>query len=231
MKTATIHAVSALVLGLLVAGCSSTTPKSGKYAEVPESDKLQRDTRFPHSLIYIKEGVKLSQYTKFIVEPTDIYKGTDASWHKNKVTEQEKQELAQFVTSEMTRALSKSYPVVNQPGPGVLRIKLTLVDVELTTTSLAVVSHLAPAGVGINLLKSGAGMQGSFMGSVTLAGELSDAQTGTVVAAYLTKQTPLALDVSKTFGKLSAARAGVTEAAEKFKAAVDRVQTQGTPAK
>jgi Protein of unknown function (DUF3313) len=225
MKTKTVNMVWTLAVCLLVAGCSTTAPKSGKYSEVPEADKLERDTRFPHSLVYIKEGVKLSLYTKFMVDPVEIYRGSDASWHKQKVTEQEKQELAQFARAELIRALGKSYAVVNQPGPGVMRIKMTLVDVELTTTSLAVVSHLAPAGVGINLLKTGAGMQGSFMGSVTLAGELRDSLSDAVIAAYLTKQTPLALDVSKTFGKLSAARAGLTEGAEKFKAAVDRVQT------
>lgn len=229
MKTTTVNVICSIALGLLVAGCSTTAPKSGKYSDVPEADKLQRDTRYPHSLVYIKEGVKFAQYSKFIIEPTDIYRGTDASWHKQKVTEQDKQELAQFVTSEIIRVLGKDYPLINQPGPGVLRIKLTLVDVELTTTSLAVVSHLAPAGVGINLLKSGAGMQGSFMGSVTLAGELTDSQTGTVVGAFLTKQTPLALDVSKTFGKFSAARAGITESAEKFKAAMDRVHAPSAP--
>ncbi len=228
MKTTTVSVVCSLAIGLLVAGCS-TAPKSGKYSEVPEAEKLERDTRFPHSLVYLKEGVKFAQYSKFIIDPVAIYQGTDASWHKHKVTEQEKQELAQFARAEFVRVLGKAYGVVDQPGPGVLRIKLTLTDVELTTPSLAVVSHLAPAGAGINLIKSGAGMQGSFMGSVTLAGELCDAQSGTAVAAFLTKQTPLALDVSKTFGKFSAARSGITESAEKFKAALERAHAAPAP--
>ena len=228
MKTKTLNVVCFIATILLVAGCS-TAPKAGKYSEVPDAEKLGPDARFPHSLVYLKEGVKFAQYSKFIIDPVEIYRGSDASWHKQKVTEQNKQELAQFARAEFVRVLGKAYGVVDQPGPGVLRVKLTLADVELTTPSLAVVSHLAPAGIGINLLKSGAGMQGSFMGSVTLSAELSDAQSGTTVAAFLTKQTPLALDATKTIGKFSAARSGITESAEKFKAALDRAHAAPAP--
>ena len=224
MKTRTANVVCAVAASLLIAGCS-TTPKSGKYAEVPDAGKLQPDSRFPHSLIYVKEGTSFASYSKFIIDAADIYRGADASWHKHKVTEQDKQALAQFARAEFVRVLGRKYTMVNQPGPGVLRLKLTLADVELTTPALAVVSHLSPAGMGMNLLGSGAGMQGSFMGSVTLAGELRDAPSDTVVAAFLTKQSPLAVDVSKTFGKMSAARAGITETAEKFSAAMDRART------
>ncbi|MCX6910806.1 MAG: DUF3313 domain-containing protein [Verrucomicrobia bacterium] len=221
MKTKTLSVVCWMAAGLLIAGCSSS-PKSGKYSGVSESEQLRPDARFPHSLVYIKEGATFGQYSKFIIDPAEIYRGSDASWHKGKVTEQNKQELAQFVRAEFVRALGKKYSIVDQPGPGVLRIKLTLADVELTTSSLAVVSHLSPVGMGMSILGTGAGMQGSFMGSVTISGELRDTQSDTVLAVFLTKQTPLAMDVTKTVGKLAAARAGVTETAEKFSAAWDR---------
>ena len=148
MKATTVSVVWSLAIGLLVAGCS-TAPKSGKYSEVPDAEKLGSDTRFPHSLVYLKEGVKFAQYSKFMIAPVEIYRGSDASWHKHKVTEQNKQELAQFARAEFVRVLGKAYGVVDQPGPGVLCVKLTLADVELTTPSLAVVAHLAPAGIGI----------------------------------------------------------------------------------
>ena len=141
-----------------------------------------------------------------------------------------KEDLAQFAQTEFARVLGPKYPVVVQPGPGVLRVKVTLADVELTTPALAVVSHFSPGGMGMNLLGTGAGMQGSFMGSVTMSVELRDAATDTVLAAGLTKQTPMAVDVTKTFGNLSAARAGVTETAVKLMGALDRAHaTAGGP--
>ncbi|MBI5687019.1 MAG: DUF3313 family protein [Verrucomicrobia bacterium] len=221
MKAKTWSVVSLMVAGLLMAGCS-TQPKSGKYSGVPEADQLHPDARFPHSLVYIKEGANFAQYSRLIIEPIQIYRGADASWHKGKVTEKMKEDLAQFAQTEFARVLGTKYPIVAQPSPSVLRVKVTLADVELTTPALAVVSHFSPGGMGMNLLGTGAGMQGSFMGSVTMSVELRDAATDTVLAAGLTKQTPMAVDVTKTFGNLSAARAGVTETATKLLGALDR---------
>lgn len=221
MKTKFLNVLVLVIAGLLMAACSSA-PKSAKYSDVPEADKLQSNSQFPHGLVYIKEGVKFAQYSRFIIDPIEIYQGSGASWHKGKVTGQMKQELAQFAQSEFARVLGPKYPIVNQAGPDVLRLRLMLTDVELTTPTMAVVTHFSPIGMGVNLMKSGAGAQGSFIGSVTMAGELRDSSTDTVLAAFLTKQTPLAVDVSKTVGNLSAARDGITATAERFKAAMDR---------
>jgi hypothetical protein len=217
--------VSLIIGGLLIAGCS-TQPKSGKYSGVPESELLRPDPRFPHSLVYIKEGANFAQYSRLIIDPVQIYRGADASWHKGKVNEQMKQDLARFAQTEFARVLGPKYPVVDQPGPGVLRVRATLADVELTTPALAVMSHFSPGGMGMNLLGTGAGMQGSFIGSVTMSVELRDAQTDTVMASGLTKQTPLAMDVTKTFGNLSAARSGITQTAGQFLAAMDRAHSK-----
>jgi len=219
--------VSLITAGLLIAGCSST-PKTAKYSDVPEADQLHPDSRYPHSLVYIKEGANFGQYSKLIMDPVQIYRGAGAKWHKGKVTEKMKEDLAQFAQTEFARVLGPKYPIVNQPSPGVLRMKVTLADVELTTPALAVVSHFSPGGMGMNLLGTGAGMQGSFMGSVTMSVELRDAQSDTVLAAALTKQAPLAVDVTKTFGNLSAARAGITETAVKLMGAMDRAHAAVT---
>ncbi|MBI5818146.1 MAG: DUF3313 domain-containing protein [Verrucomicrobia bacterium] len=221
MKTKLLNVVLLVTAGLLMAACSSA-PKSAKYSDVPDADKLQPNPQFPHGLVYIKEGVKFAQYSKFIIGPVEIYQGSGASWHKGKVTGQMKQELAQFAQTEFARVLGPKYPIVNQPGPDVLYLRLMLTDVELTTPTMAVVTHFSPIGMGVNLMKSGAGAQGSFIGSVTMAGELRDSSSDTVLAAFLTKQTPLAVDLSKTVGNLSAARDGITATAERFKAAMDR---------
>ncbi len=221
MTTKVLNVALFITASVLIAACSST-PKPAKYSDVPYADRLESNTKFPHSLVYIKEGTKFAQYSKFMIGPVEIYQGSGASWHKGKVTEQMKQELAQFAQAEFTRVLGPKYPIVNQPGPDVLRLRLMLTDVELTTPTMAVVTHFSPIGMGVNLMKSVAGAQGSFIGSVTMAGELLDSSSNTVLAAFLTKQTPLAVDVSKTVGNLSAARDGITATAERFKAAMDR---------
>jgi hypothetical protein len=173
-------------------------------------------------LIYKKPGVEEKRYVKFIVDPVEIYKGEDARF--DGVPPEDQKKIAEFVESEFTRILQDSYAVVYAPGPDVLRLKFTLAGLEKTKPAMATVTHVIPIGLAMNLGKSAAGMSGSFMGSVTLAGELYDSQTNTLVFSFLTKKAPNAMDVTTVLTGLDAAKKSVTELAEKFKENIDKIQ-------
>jgi len=95
---------------------------------------------------------------------------------------------------------------------------------ELTRSELAS-APLAPVGLAMNLGKDVAGAKGSFMGSVTLAGELIDAKNDEVLVSFLTRAAPNALDFSASFTQIAAVRKAVTETAEKFRLTMDRAHT------
>lgn len=171
----------------------------------------------------MKDAGDFRKSTQFLIDPAAIYAGPDAAWKG--VNEAARQEMALFVSAEFRRVLQSGYVVVDQPAAGVLRLKLTLVDMELTKPLLSAAAHLMPVGLALNLGKGGAGARGSFMGSVTLAGEISDAQTGELLAAFLTTQAPNAMDFTAMATPTAAARKEITETAEKFKAALDRART------
>lgn len=213
-------AVAGLSIAVLLCGCSSTKPK---MTEGPESQvPLQASEEFPHSLIYKKPGVDYKQYTKFMIEPVVIYQGKDAQFKK--VPEKDQQMIANFIQSEFTRALKQGYEVVDQPGPGVLRMKFTLAGIQLTQPALAAVTHFTPIGMAMNLGRAAGGMNGSFMGTVTLAGELYDGEDQTLVASFLTKRGPLAMDVTATLSGIEAAKKAVSDIADRFKATIDKIQ-------
>lgn len=200
-------------------GCASG-PQG--YKDLESASKLQPSADFPHTLIYKKPGVEEKRYVKFIVDPVEIYKGEDARF--DGVPPEDQKKIAEFVESEFTRILQDSYAVVYAPGPDVLRLKFTLAGLEKTKPAMATVTHVIPIGLAMNLGKSAAGMSGSFMGSVTLAGELYDSQTNTLVFSFLTKKAPNAMDVTTVLTGLDAAKKSVTELAEKFKENIDKIQ-------
>ena len=226
MKTKLLNAVILIAAGLLIAGCAST-PKAVKYSDLPEAQKLQADPRFPHSQVFIKEGVNFKQYSKFMIDPVEIFRGSGAKW--SGVDEDTKQEIARFLRAEFVRVL-QSYGIVDKPGPGVLRLKFTLVDMQLTKPLLAAASHLSPAGFALNLGKGATGSKGSFMGSVIYAGDLRDSVSGDLCAAFLTTQTPNAMDFTAMVTPADAARKAITDSAEKFKLTVDRAHGIAPPA-
>ena len=216
-----------LPLLLVVAGCATEEPKA--YSGLQAAGKLEKQKEGPAEYLYKAPGVDFKQYSKFIIPPTVIYTGSDAQF--GDVPEKDRQEIADFITSEFTKVLNDGgYPVVTQPGPGVAELKFTLAGLELTSPAGATVTHLLPVGVVANLGKGAAGSQGSFMGSVIFAGEIYDSQSSDLIAAFVTKQYAGALDYTEVASSLGSAKVGVTKAAEDFKARLDKIHGR-TPAK
>lgn len=219
MKARMVGIAALLPLILVVAGCA-TQPKP--YESLASSSQLKPNPEGAAAYLYKAPNVDFKQYTKFIIPPVAIYQGPDAQF--GSVSDKDKQEMADFIRSEFAKVLDPSYPIVTQPGPGVAQIKFTLAGLETTNPVGATLTHLAPVGIVMNLGKTAAGGQGSFMGSVTFAGEIYDSQSNTLIAAFVSKQHASAMDMTATLSALDSAKAGVTEGAEKFKAAIDKVQ-------
>src|SRR5260221_13312938 len=90
-----------------------------------------------------------------------------------------------------------------------MRLHLTLRGIETSTPVISTVSHLAPMGLVVNTALQATGRNGTFFGSVSYAAELSDSESGALRYAYVTKQTPDALDITASIGYLDAAKTGI----------------------
>jgi hypothetical protein len=90
------------------------------------------------------------------------------------------------------------------------------------------VAGVFPIGLVMNIGKSAAGYQGTLVGSATIAVEIYDSETNVLLAAFLQKRFPLALDVTKTFSTFKAAETAITESAETMRNGIDRIQAGGT---
>lgn len=204
----------------LLAGCASM-PQA--FEDKEASQRIQPSQEFHNTLVYVKPGVDAKKYTKFYIDPVQIYRGADAQF--GNITEQQKQEMADFIRSEFIRVLKKSFKVVDRPdGTGVLRIRFTLAGVQETVIPLAVATHALPAGLVMNLGMSATHMKGSFMGSIVFGGEFFDGETGRLEAAFLTRKSPNAMNITTMFTGLDAAREAITDTAEKFRETLVEMQ-------
>ncbi|MCX5807967.1 MAG: DUF3313 domain-containing protein [Proteobacteria bacterium] len=210
-----------ILLSLIAFGAGyADEPK--KYPGLESSSQLQPQPSAPETLIFKKEGVDAKKYIKFLFDSVEIYQGPDAGF--GGVSLKDINTVADFMKSEFVRVLQGKYAIVDKPGTDVLRIKLTLAGIEITRPALAVMTRIIPVGLALNLGKSATGMQGSFTGSVTCAGEFFDSETNTLLYAFLTKRGPNAMDVTVVLTGLDASKKAITEIAEKFIETVDRVQ-------
>lgn len=207
-----LPAVSLVAALLLLSGCAGTTPHP--YKEWPTSAQLvpnsQQDadrTPFAYST-----PVDWRRYQSIIVDPVAVYGGADGQFED--LTDAEKTELADYMRSSFESALGKRFRIVHSPAPDTLRLALTLTGAKSNTAVVSTVTRFDLVGGPINAVQSIRGKEGVFIGSVSYAAEIRDAQDNRLVKAFVTKQYPNALNVGATFGRLAAARTGVDKGAD-----------------
>jgi hypothetical protein len=198
--------VSAALAGTLtVTGCASSVPVA--YQALPSAPLLHSVNDSEEPFQYHSAAADLRHYSALIIDPVTIYSGPDAQF--GTVSQKDRQTVADYMQREFVNVLGERYRIVAAPEAGAIRLHLTLTGLETSKPALSTVSHLAPVGLVFNAANEAAGRNGSFFGSVSYAADLSDASTGELLRAYVTKQTADALDVTAGLGTLRAAETGV----------------------
>ena len=215
MKRSHVILIAMLASVFALGGCAGKGPVG---AGVPSASKLEIHPQDDRALLYVNSDAPKKTYSKFIIEPVQIYQGQDHGF--GDVPMEDPQMMADFTRKEMIRVLDEKYAIVDKPGPGTMRISLILVGLEKTRTVLRGLTYGNPIGLATNLGKGALGKQGNFMGSITLAGEFEDTETGTVLSAFMGKISPFAL--SPSFLPWDAAKVGATKLATDFKDRIDR---------
>ena len=228
MKTKYFGVSAALLASAAFLGaCSSNEPppvETQATRSVPMSE--QSDVAGRVGMVYRAPNVNAKQYTRFIVDPVQIYRAADANF--GDATEQQKQDMARFMQSELVRTLGPR--VTTTPGPNVARIKMTLAGLEGNTPVAATASRILPVGLVANVVQSARGEPGSFTGSVTYSAEVVDSMSGTPIVVAVQKRSPDAMDIGATFSSADAQKAAITSVAEAFRKKVDEIQTMsGAP--
>jgi len=173
------------------------------------------DTRMPTVRAYEAPTFDRTRYHGLLIEPTTIYHGADADF--GQVSEAEREKIAAMLTSEFKRVLREKFTVVNEPGPGIVRIVITLIGVHQSSPVFATALRLTPVGLAVSGAKTVKGGAAPFTGNINVAGLAYDGQSGQVLVAVQAVISPAAIDVTSGLTSLRAAELSSTRAAEAFR--------------
>jgi hypothetical protein len=202
--------------GLVLASCAGQTPKTAGGLDLP----LQ-PSQYPGTLVYRAPDVEPGKYKSIFVDNADIYRAADADF--GGASEEDKARLAQKLSTEFKNALAKHhYNLVSQSGAGVVRLHLILAGIKESKPVAATVLRLTPLGLGASAAKTATGGSSALVGSVTVSGELLDAESGAALGGFVATESPIALDLTSGLGKLRAAELGIERGSEEFAVALDR---------
>jgi hypothetical protein len=183
-----------LLLAVLAPMPALAQTEDNAPSKLESSPQLRHDKG--ESWTYVKPGLDLTKYNAVLIEPATVYKGADAQFKNIEAADRAK--FAELMTSSLRSEIGKKLTVAPQRGPGVLRIKVTLLGAEKTTGGVSTAAHVMPIGLVSNAVKSVAGKKGSFTGSVLLAVEVEDSVSGQLLAAAVRRKFPDALDIEAT---------------------------------
>ncbi len=213
------------LLTLFLAACS-TSPDLSEQAPPPAAyagflthpDRLQPVPSESGAYRWIDSDAKLAQYNQILLERIQVQLASDAEYKAIDPTELKM--LTDYFHQAIVKALGDTYSVVNRVGPGVLRVKITIVDLVPTKPEMSVVALVVPYATVADVTSGAAagGPAGSapYLGRTGIAVQFIDSQTSRVIAEYADTQVGRKYVVDTAKGVGSAITIGFSDYAKAY---------------
>ena len=180
-------AMAVLILMGALAGCTTTqqvsVQRSGVGGFLGDTSILTSGDKDQASLRYINPAAQWTRYNKVLLEPVSFW-GDD----KTKISPADQQMLTNFLHQQLYDQLSQKYEMVSEPGPGVMRLQVALVDAEAATPVLRTVSMVIPQARALSTLKYLATGTYPFIGGAEAEAKMTDSQTGQLLGEWVDKR-------------------------------------------
>jgi len=192
-KTVAAGMAAGLAAMLLAVGCSTTvesTPAAAKALEsggpLPSSvtgflgldaSKLAPGPEWGAALVWINPDAQWANYTKIQLMPVEFWAAADS-----KVPTADQATLTEYFYNQLQTNLSKSFTLVDQPGPGVMTLRVALMDATTAVPGLRTISVVVPQARVLNLAQSMVTDSYAFVGSAEAEMKLTDSVSGALLA-------------------------------------------------
>ena len=145
---------------MMASGCAKAPPRSGFLQNYTALDQDPGDESLSW---YEIPDVDWRKYSKLMIDPVLVYLHPEA---KNRQIDPEAlSELTGYFRNTVIEEVQDAYPVVDKPGPDVLRIRTAITDLIPANPLINTTMVLA---VGLPVDMGGAAMEAEFLDSVTL---------------------------------------------------------------
>ena len=178
---------------LLDSGCSTTVASAPAAAQAvesggplpsavtgflgPDASKLAAGPEGGAALVWVNPNAQWATYTKIQLMPVEFWAAADS-----KVSTAAQATLTEYFYNQLQTNLSKSFTLVDQPGPGVMTLRVALMDATTAVPGLRTISVIVPQARVLNLAQSMATDSYAFVGSAEAEMKLTDSVTGALLA-------------------------------------------------
>lgn len=167
----------------MMMGCGANVRHSGFLKDYPD---FKRGREGGLNWVYLKGDVDFGKYNKVMMDFVQFW-FKDGTNYKG-IHIQELNELADAFNRAMIDALEDAYPLVDEPGPDVLRIRFAITDVVPNRPALNTINAITPEGLTVSTVKKGLTDSHTFVGEASMEAEVLDSQTGERLGAAIDRK-------------------------------------------
>jgi len=173
---------------VLLSGCPTTrqTRSVEESGFLGDYSQLREGGTGEAQLVYIKPGVPWVRYTKMMIDPVTIWTSGDSTVAK--VSEADRQLLADYLDASLRNSLQQSYTLVDRPEANTLRLRVAITDAKGARVALNTVSKIVPQ---LRMLTTVGGLATDtqlLVGRAGVEAEIVDGVTGTRLAAAVDRR-------------------------------------------
>jgi hypothetical protein len=184
-----ILAVAILVV-LILMWTGTSPPITQSKEAAPEAQKvgflgeyykyLQPGPEGGAKMRWLEPGVDFSKYNKIMLDRVTFFFAADSE--SKDIDPAEMKALEDSCNQQLVNTLKASYPIVTEPGPDVVRLRLAITDLKQSRPLLSACTSVIPISLGISTLKKAT--TGSWTGSGATSAEFMaiDSMSGNVIA-------------------------------------------------
>ena len=178
---------------LLDSGCSTTVASTPAVAQAvesggplptavtgflgPDASKLAPGPEGGAALVWVNPNAQWATYTKVQLMPVEFWAAADS-----KVSTADQATLTEYFYNALQTNLSKSFTLVDQPGPGVMTLRVALMDATTAVPGLRTISVIVPQARVLNLAQSMVTDSYAFVGSAEAEMKVTDSVSGAMLA-------------------------------------------------
>jgi Protein of unknown function (DUF3313) len=181
MKTKQMMALAVVISIMFFAGTALAKEKikySGFIDNYPEMTKGKKA-----DFVFKKEGTDFKAYTKIMMDHVVFYFHKDSKYKG--IHADELKQLADAFHKAFAEALGDAYPIVDAPGPDVLRVRTAITNVKPSKPALNTITSIIPIGLAFSTIKKATTGTHANVGAASLEAEFLDSQSNGQLAVVI----------------------------------------------
>ena len=139
------------------------------------------------SLVYLNpDKAKIKSYTKIWLEPVQVWRGEKSD--AKDLDKEDADHVSKYLWSRLDEEFRKDYTMTQEPGPGVMRMRVGVTEAGKGIPVLDNLTAAYPMALVLSKGKKAIGGTESFVGKASIEVEVTDSQSGDLLAAAVDRR-------------------------------------------